>query len=425
MHKNAASIITSHKSAASRVSAHLLSTRHLKMSPSAALELVACVLNDSNWQTLLGMAEQGKSPLYPEGKPKAEKGIERVLKVTGLTKDQILFAQDSAREASVGSQLEQYYAAAGEHPMLKHEDWSDEFEEHNTRLEYWPWVAHQMDNRGEMMPWDRDANTDVDLAIAAGVVAWFDADKWFAVHGGPVCSSNKFDSEDEFWDYASSIVSTHMQAIMAPGVWSDLLFGDKLAAVKKEMVGQVDQVVAPVFQPVPDSEGPFDIMLDGRQYGQLDDFESACAMAKTVAAYPGALGHLVAVHTNAEKYAAGFMDKKTQRKVFLATTGSGGLESGTAVKSLCEYLEMNWDEEESFETRREMLGNLLQQAQLATSQKHRGVVVGYQEFEILANGRVVTAAPPMEVVFYVTGGVFSLACGLDPDVASVLRGGVF
>lgn len=390
------------------------------MSPTAALELVACVLNGSNWQTLLGMAEKGQSPQYPAGKPKREKrGLE------DLSSAEVSYALDVAREGRLGERLAAYYAEDGQHPVYTHAEWNDEWTDQNTVLQYWPWVAHQIDNNGMMLPWDKEANEDVQLAIAAGVVAQFDDPVWFAAQGGPVDPEETFDSEDEFWDYAANEVSNGMRLKMSPGAWSDLSFAKKIVAVKEELTDRALNNQEVEFQPVPNSDGPFDVMLDGRQYGLHEDFDSACTMAEVVARGARAMGHLVEIRTRSKKYAAGFMDKKTPYKVFLATLEKGDVEVVNIPGPLQDYLEMNWDEEESFQTRSAMIGSLKEQATLAVTQKGRAVVVGYQEFELTKDGRVVHQAPQMKVAFYVAGGGLTLAASAESDLSNALQGCVF
>lgn len=62
MSEQAQRILTSHKEAARRASTYLANTRKLHLKPTEALELVAQVLGARNWQTLLGLAKEGRAP---------------------------------------------------------------------------------------------------------------------------------------------------------------------------------------------------------------------------------------------------------------------------------------------------------------------------------------------------------------------------
>ena len=55
-------IVSSHRDAATRVSTYLAEQHGIRLTPIAALEVVARALGAANWQTLKAQAEQGKAP---------------------------------------------------------------------------------------------------------------------------------------------------------------------------------------------------------------------------------------------------------------------------------------------------------------------------------------------------------------------------
>lgn len=55
-------LLASYKDAATRVTTYLQSTQQVTLKPAAVLEVIARVLNASNWQTLHGMAKDGRVP---------------------------------------------------------------------------------------------------------------------------------------------------------------------------------------------------------------------------------------------------------------------------------------------------------------------------------------------------------------------------
>jgi hypothetical protein len=55
-------LLASYKDAATRVTTYLQSTQQVTLKPAAVLEVIARVLNASNWQTLHGMAKAGRVP---------------------------------------------------------------------------------------------------------------------------------------------------------------------------------------------------------------------------------------------------------------------------------------------------------------------------------------------------------------------------
>ena len=176
-------LISSHKMAAKRAAAHLQKTRNLKLQPNEALELVAQI-SGVNWQTLLGLAKQGRVPensalpdaspvqpaaiewqtVYPLPSPHGKSFLaERNVAVSGAE------PAHPESDASIVSRLAAYHLPANGgnsgHPIFSRKRW---IEKTQKSVPYWPWVLQCIRDYDGMLPWDRDAMPEYQLAHAAG-----------------------------------------------------------------------------------------------------------------------------------------------------------------------------------------------------------------------------------------------------------------
>lgn len=57
-------------------------------------------------------------------------------------------AQTGAFEEAESEKLKEKYGVWGEHPAYPVSDWQYEVGNDDTRLGYWPWVAHRIESEG-------------------------------------------------------------------------------------------------------------------------------------------------------------------------------------------------------------------------------------------------------------------------------------
>ena len=144
-----ASLILSHKEAASRASTHLSKTRNLKLSSVESLELVARTLGVANWPTLHAMALKGLGP-----------------RLEGPTAPVAVKPEKTAAEL-----LQDYYGtdtSGGNCPHYPRSVWRAAVEDDEVLLGYWQSAAQYFDESGRMLPWAREANKFVKEAMSRG-----------------------------------------------------------------------------------------------------------------------------------------------------------------------------------------------------------------------------------------------------------------
>jgi hypothetical protein len=230
MATSADSIVTSHKEAAKRAAEYLHGARNLKLKPPEALELVARVMGVANWQTLLGMAKQGKAPhaLWQQDAPVAEPTPEHD------GGDDPVVSSILPGEAEEIMRFADYYASggAGEHPRWTRQAWKST----ETDRPYWEWAYYELIGAMGLLPWDADNMESCQLARAAGVtVDCTDNDNWLA-QGTTRLYVEVYYAPDEAraWDHAG-------EAAYAYGVqqlgrrWLELSLADKMQFLKREL----------------------------------------------------------------------------------------------------------------------------------------------------------------------------------------------
>lgn len=161
----AESIVTSHKEAAKRATEYLQGARNLKLKPPEALELVARVLGAANWQTLLGMAKDGKAPRAAH-----QQEMDSAKSIAPAPSDELPTGSDlSKQDAQYVRQLAEYFApnahGVSEHPRLTRQAWKEAESEHD----YWSWVFYVICADCGMLPWDADEFEPCRIAKAAGL----------------------------------------------------------------------------------------------------------------------------------------------------------------------------------------------------------------------------------------------------------------
>jgi hypothetical protein len=230
-------IVTSHKAAAKRAVFHLGKTRKLRMSSTESLELVACILGVANWQTLLAMAKEGRGPRIDDG---------------------TFVATAPGVEKSDAEKLADYYDTDdswGEHPYHTRKDWEHEVDEGNTGQGYWDHVAHEIDIRHEMFPWERDASFDIKLAQAAGFVVGYEIEEDGETHWGWSVRDPESleltildrESEEEAWKLAAKEAEqvTCERLDIKTELWKAYFERKKLDAVARAYTPDSDEREAP------------------------------------------------------------------------------------------------------------------------------------------------------------------------------------
>ena len=231
------SIVTSHKMAAKRATVYLERTRKLKLKPTEALELVAQVLGAANWKTLLGMAQQGKTPGQgAEAAPSfsyTETSRHTKPAESAGTDEARLEALYAEKDEALQRQLEEYYTTHGdgEHPDFPKEDFEEKADE---GMEYWEWVLEEMCDRADELPWERDAMPEYQVATAAGITLNVSPDnEWFCEGPEEIVGDTQphFFTEAAAWRFAAARVNELGEASGLQ--WGMLPFHEQIAVLER------------------------------------------------------------------------------------------------------------------------------------------------------------------------------------------------
>jgi len=225
-------IITSHKEAAKRATTYLQDTRNLKLKPTEALDLVARVLGAANWQTLLGLAQQGQVPRRGHFPPvPAEQGLQSN-QVDALD-DTRISSDTSKGDADDIRRLAKYYAREGdpgEHPRLTRQAWQAA----ESERAYWEWVFYEVICDCGLLPWDADEMESYQLARAAGVtVERTENGRWLARAPAGLYIEVYY-AANEAWAWKDASEAVHIAGINLVGArWPRMPFAEKLATIKR------------------------------------------------------------------------------------------------------------------------------------------------------------------------------------------------
>ena len=229
-------IITSHKEAAKRATTYLQDTRNLKLKPTEALELVARVLGAANWQTLLGLAQQGQVPRRGHFPPVPAEHVQQTDQPVAVeAPDDTRISPDTSRgDADDIRRLAQYYARCGEpgeHPRLTRQAWKTA----EAERAYWEWVFYEIICDYGLLPWDADEMESYQLARAAGVTVEPNANgRWRAIApDGLYIEVYYADNEARAWGDAGEAV--HLEGIKQLGArWPKLTLADKIKTIRNQ-----------------------------------------------------------------------------------------------------------------------------------------------------------------------------------------------
>lgn len=232
MASTADSIVTSYKEAAKRATEYLQGARNLKLKPPEALELVARVFGVANWQTLLGMAKDGKVPhaSWQAATPLAEPAEE----AAGVG-DAIVSSDIHPGDAEEVMRLANYYASDaggdGEHPRWTRQAWKSA----ESERPYWEWAYYEIIGAMGLLPWDADDMESCQLSRAAGVtVECTDNGYWLAKAAtGLYVEVYYAPDEARAWDHAGEAVYAHGVQELGRR-WSKLSLDDKMQFLKRE-----------------------------------------------------------------------------------------------------------------------------------------------------------------------------------------------
>ena len=219
------SIVTSHKEAAKRASTFLANARNLKLKPTEALELVAQVLGAANWQTLLGMANEGKAP-----RPTYQaESVVTLSEPAAAGAPSPLWAEDW----HTIERLRLHYMSAPRqaHPLFTPEEWQAA----GASAGYWTWVYERTRALGAMLPWNLDEMPAYRFAKAAGVKVGVDRDgQWRLVsQESAVHRKKSFPEEFEAWNYAAQMVDADCVRRAGASFWSGLEFSEKVEVMER------------------------------------------------------------------------------------------------------------------------------------------------------------------------------------------------
>lgn len=208
MHKHAQDILSSHKNAAARAAAWLKASNNINLKQTDALELVAQVLGVANWQTLSGLAKQGKGP--------------RVGAVDAAAPPVAAPAMASPPVTPIDEivrRLEEHYARRGPtsfdlHPLYTLNDWRQACRESGESTPYWHWVCRTLTEKKAMMPWEHVNWLEWQICDAAGMyLDDFDVDEGWAMSNSrypELLSERKFSTEIEAWRNTAEIAILYM-----------------------------------------------------------------------------------------------------------------------------------------------------------------------------------------------------------------------
>ena len=247
MPKHAESIIASHKSAAVRATAWLQEHKSLNLKNTEALELVACVLGVSNWQTLSGLAKQGKGPrVAASGTPDIPATPPATLATAPASPGTRPAAPVTTPFDEMARRLEDFYSRKNSlardmpgHPLYTRHDWMQACRESGETIPYWHWVYRTLTQKQAMMPWEHTDLLEWQICDAAGMyLDDFDVDAGWAMAESryhELLSERKFPTEREAWNNAAEIAQLYAQRFhrMSPAGWAMVGPNSKVMLVSK------------------------------------------------------------------------------------------------------------------------------------------------------------------------------------------------
>lgn len=225
-------LISSHKLAAKRAAAHLQKTRNLKLQPNEALELIAQI-SGMNWQTLLGLAKQGRMPensVLPGASPSEKESFEADSPAPHAAPDvAVLTDEDIVRR--LATYYSKVHSVASEHPQFPRSAWR---ESEDVSLPYWYWVLDSIRAHEGLLPWVRDAMPEYQLARAAHchVTLAGVGGAWF-FQGHHQFSSHEIHlAEEHAYRTGAADIERFVRRVCG-GDWTSLAFAEKLRILRR------------------------------------------------------------------------------------------------------------------------------------------------------------------------------------------------